>query len=316
MLVSFVVCAYKQEEYIEEAILSAFAQTYEPLEIIISDDCSPDRTFDVIQKTLSAHSCKHKVITNRNQVNLGLAGNLNQAFALARGELVVIQAGDDSSVPERTSELATAYRSRMPRPDLVFSNVLFVDGEGRLLKTQIDTYEIPTLEQVIRGKWFIAGGMACAYSRQMLDFYGPLDRRIIYEDYVFTFRALARNGIMHVPMPLVRYRVHDQSIMAHENKVVFPSRQRSPKVLARNVAQEEDRYNSWRKSGRTNILDRLILKRRIAFHKADTLSSNVSRPRAVLCLLWAILTLRPSFAKVVLMRDILRLGANPSQKRD
>lgn len=305
VLVSFVICSYKQEAYIKEAILSALAQTYEPLEIIVSDDCSPDRTFEIIKSTLAEHAGKRDVIVHQNQTNLGLVGNLNAAFALARGELIVIQAGDDCSLPERTSELVAAYQSGSPKPDLVFSNVFFVDNEGKLLRTQNDTYDIPTLEQVIRGKFFIAGGMAAAYSRDMLEFFGPLDQLILYEDYVLTFRALARNGVKHVAKPLVKYRVHGDSIMAQETRIIS-NRETPSKILPRSLAQEDDRYKTWKKSGRTNALDRWRLKRNRSFLLADARSSTASLPLAMLYFVWAILTLRPGFAKVVMTRDILR----------
>jgi len=45
-LVTFALVAYNQEQYIREAVEGAFAQTYEPLEIILSDDCSSDRTVE------------------------------------------------------------------------------------------------------------------------------------------------------------------------------------------------------------------------------------------------------------------------------
>jgi hypothetical protein len=44
--VTFALFVYNQEKYIREAVEGAFSQTYEPLEIILSDDCSTDRTFN------------------------------------------------------------------------------------------------------------------------------------------------------------------------------------------------------------------------------------------------------------------------------
>ena len=46
-LLTFAVGAYNQERFIREAVESAFAQTYSPLEIVLSDDCSRDRTFEI-----------------------------------------------------------------------------------------------------------------------------------------------------------------------------------------------------------------------------------------------------------------------------
>jgi len=46
-LITFALFAYNQERFIREAVQGAFSQTYSPLEIIMSDDCSKDRTFDI-----------------------------------------------------------------------------------------------------------------------------------------------------------------------------------------------------------------------------------------------------------------------------
>jgi glycosyltransferase involved in cell wall biosynthesis len=111
-LVSFLIIAYRQERFIREAVRGALSQTYEPLEVIISDDCSPDRTFDVIKEEVEAYRGPHKVIVNRNEANVGLAGNLNMAWSLSHGEFVVAQGGDDISMPQRTE---TLLQARQPR---------------------------------------------------------------------------------------------------------------------------------------------------------------------------------------------------------
>ena len=48
-LVTFALFAYNQEKYIREAVEGAFSQTYQRMEIILSDDCSTDSTFDILK---------------------------------------------------------------------------------------------------------------------------------------------------------------------------------------------------------------------------------------------------------------------------
>ena len=71
-LISFFALTYNQEKYIEDSLKGLFSQTYSPLEIIISDDCSTDKTFEIIQKFVSEYKGPNKVIINRNEKNLGL----------------------------------------------------------------------------------------------------------------------------------------------------------------------------------------------------------------------------------------------------
>ena len=49
-LLTFAIAAFNQEAFIREAVEAAFAQTYSPLEIVLSDDCSKDRTFDIMKE--------------------------------------------------------------------------------------------------------------------------------------------------------------------------------------------------------------------------------------------------------------------------
>ena len=57
--VSVCVVTYNQEKYIEDACKAALAQTYSPLEIIFSDDASPDKTFDIILENVKNYNGIH-----------------------------------------------------------------------------------------------------------------------------------------------------------------------------------------------------------------------------------------------------------------
>ena len=106
-LVTLFVLAYRQEGFVRAAIEGAFAQTWSPLEIILSDDASPDGTFRVMQEMAAAYSGPHRLVLNRNEKNLGLTAHVSRVMALATGGFVVQNAGDDVSHPER---VATARR--------------------------------------------------------------------------------------------------------------------------------------------------------------------------------------------------------------
>ena len=80
---------YNQEQYITEAVEGMLAQTYSPLEIIISDDCSTDRTWEILQKIKDNYTGQHQLAIHRNEKNLRIIRNLCTAFHLAHGELVI-----------------------------------------------------------------------------------------------------------------------------------------------------------------------------------------------------------------------------------
>ena len=66
-LVTFALFAYNQEKYIREAVEGTLAQVYDPLQIILSDGCSSDRTFEIIQEIAASYAEPHRLILNRNE---------------------------------------------------------------------------------------------------------------------------------------------------------------------------------------------------------------------------------------------------------
>src|SRR5688572_21544439 len=118
-LLSLIVSCYNQEPFIQEALAGAFSQTYSPLEIIISDDCSGDRTFEIAEQMAREYKGPHTIRLNRNAKNLGIGGNVNRATELCRGELILLADGDDVSLPNRTEVTYQAWEQFERKPTSV-----------------------------------------------------------------------------------------------------------------------------------------------------------------------------------------------------
>ena len=67
-MVSYCLISYNQENFIRDAIESALKQDYHPLEIIISDDNSSDRTFEIAEQIVTEYKGTHSVILNQNKI--------------------------------------------------------------------------------------------------------------------------------------------------------------------------------------------------------------------------------------------------------
>ena len=111
-LVTLTLYTYNQQEFVYDAVLSALRQTYQPLQIIISDDCSTDNTVEVVQRAISEVESVHEVLVNVNETNLGILGHLNKIVPMARGEFIVGGAGDDVSDVTRVERLVECWRAR------------------------------------------------------------------------------------------------------------------------------------------------------------------------------------------------------------
>ncbi len=219
-LISFSLGCYNQAAYIREALEAALAQTYSPLEIIISDDASTDRSFEILQQTVAAYTGPHAVKLNRNQSNLGIGGNVNRMMKLCQGELVVIAAGDDVSLPERTEIIYQAWEKFGHRPTSISSSyrTIAADGTelglGGLRGDPKDTrpFQLQTgdFREFLTHRQPVVCGCSHAWSPELFRYFGPLKTDL--EDLVLSFRTLAIGQMLYIRQPLVKYRRHGSNV--------------------------------------------------------------------------------------------------------
>jgi GT2 family glycosyltransferase len=114
---SIVIPAYKAAEVLETTVRSALAQTYADLEVIISDDGSPDDTLSVA-RALAATDDRIRVVSGENG---GCSVARNRGFAAARGEFCVLLDSDDRLKPEYL-EVMSAFIDANPGLDIYSCN--------------------------------------------------------------------------------------------------------------------------------------------------------------------------------------------------
>lgn len=206
-LLTLVVLAYRQAPLIDAAIASALAQTGEPIEILLSDDASPDDTFARMQAHAAAYRGPHQVIARRNPVNLGLGEHVNTVMREARGALVLLMAGDDLCLPERAQRVREAWEASGRRADLIASHVIdmSLDGEDLGVLRVDDLAQWRGVEDWARRRPHVIGA-AHAVTRRLFDRFGPMAADCQLEDQVNTLRALCAGGACTVDAPLLRYR--------------------------------------------------------------------------------------------------------------
>jgi glycosyltransferase involved in cell wall biosynthesis len=217
-LISFYVISCDQERFVAEAVAGALAQTWTPLEVVLSDDHSQDRTFPIIQELARAYNGPHRVVLNRNDRRLGVGAHINRVIGLCSGQWIVASAGDDVSAPERTATLRNHWEADGRRAGLVCSGYVEmseggVDGRiqhqtGGLASRQC-RYDYRTR---LRGNEVGVHGATLAYPRRVFDDFGPLWEGVVFEDSVLNWRAELTGGVLVCPAVLVRHRNHPGQI--------------------------------------------------------------------------------------------------------
>lgn len=205
--VSVLLLAYEQAHVIGEAVAACLAQEGGPYELIFSDDASTDGTYEKMLEAVKGYGGPHRIVVRRNRRNLGIGRHYNELFSIARGQLFVTAAGDDISLPDRVTKLLAAWERSDRTVDLIASHVYDLDAFGRTIGViEVDDLsEWRTVKQWALHRPYVIGA-GHAFTRRLVQRFGPFRHSVSYEDQITTFRAIASGGAAFVPEPLVRYR--------------------------------------------------------------------------------------------------------------
>jgi len=197
-LVTIVLMAYNQEEMVGEAVRSVLAQSYDSLEIIISDDCSSDNTWCIICDEVSAFQRergRNHVVLNRNEENLGIARHWNKVLSMIHGELIVCNAGDDISLPNRVEEIVKVWITH-PSATVFCHGAYCIGLDGRKINNNI----------INTNPLFPLGAMM-AYSTRVIKEFVPISEPGAWEDDVYARRGQMLGDSVLINMPLLCYRI-------------------------------------------------------------------------------------------------------------
>jgi glycosyltransferase involved in cell wall biosynthesis len=123
-LISVLVCTHNRAHLVRKTMDSIFAQSYQPVEIIVVDDGSTDDTPAVME------SYGNRIAYHRLAVNGGIAAARTAACQLARGELIAFQDDDDLMPADRITTLYDAL-CRFPSAVYAVGDLATIDEQGR-----------------------------------------------------------------------------------------------------------------------------------------------------------------------------------------
>jgi GT2 family glycosyltransferase len=208
--VSILLLTYRMERTIVQALEGALAQTV-PCEIIVSDDASADRGFELAAARIAAYAGPHQVALRRNENNQGLCRHIDTVSRLATGEIFVFMSGDDVSYPHRVQKLLEAFDAHRDAY-AVGSAVDEVDGAGRVMRRGAWYLDSPMDQRkFLRGGRLVALlGASMALRREVLEGLPPLVGMV--EDHMLTLRATLLGRAYCLKESLVAYGRHEGNL--------------------------------------------------------------------------------------------------------
>ncbi|MBN3883192.1 MAG: CHAT domain-containing protein [Nostoc sp.] len=227
-LISIVIVNYNRESYLQEAIASVLAQTWQDFELLIWDDGSTD-TSVAIANNYAQQDGRVRIVQAHHQ---GVAAACKAAISQTSGTYIGIVDSDDILAPTALAQTATVL-NRYPETGFVYTDYLNIDQEGKVLGYG-HRCDIP----------YSPEGLLVNF----MTFHFRLMRRSIYDriggvntffagsayDYDLCLRLSEITQVRQVKQPLYLYRNHSQSIsVTRKKEQILWSRQAIAQALWR-----------------------------------------------------------------------------------
>jgi len=243
-LVSVAIATYNGEAFLEEQFDSIYNQTYENIEVVVSDDCSVDGTCKILEEYKQKYGLQYSI----NKKNLGYARNFERVLSFCRGQYIALADQDDIWLPEKLEQLLNDIGNY----SLIFSDAILIDSDGNKIcesfkknaKYLADT-ETPFLQLCFRK--FIYG-CTMFFRSELLEKALPIPYGICHHDWWLPVVAAKNGGIKFLNRKLMLYRQHDNSTIGYlKDQNLFT------KLLGFFLLEEREKRKEFRTTLRKNF---------------------------------------------------------------
>lgn len=249
--ISIIVDSYNHERFVEATIRSAMAQDYEPLQVIVIDDGSPDRSQEIIKSFGNR-------ITSVFQENQGQVAACRHALALAKHEIVIFLDSDDLLEPHAAAAVAGVWRDGVSKVQYCLH---VIDERGARNGNIFPKFSADLTPETVRAEMIRSGSYpdsptsGNAYDRRFLERVLPLLPRRNGFDGELNGIAPLYGDVISLNQPLGSYRIHGANDFAQSQLNVDKFENYLRHSEAR-LAFVRDHYRSMGQRIADDVLDR------------------------------------------------------------
>ncbi len=211
-LISILIPSYNHQDYIEQCINSILSQTYTNFELIIVDDCSTDKTAEIILNITDK-----KLNFFQNKFNKGMNSSLNEAFRHAHGDFITILGSDDFFEPHYLEEFVKFINLNGDDFTVFYPQIIPVDDDGKILNNEFRLLEepFPDNNNLLKNLFLHGNGLASPgmiINRKVAKKIFPLDCGIHqHQDFIMHIQLLLLGNCAFIPDAKTCYRVPTDS---------------------------------------------------------------------------------------------------------
>ena len=235
-LVSIMCLCRNHQDFLIEALNSAWQQDYGNIELIIFDNASTDRSQDLIKDWIKKNKPLREncnVIFLSEESNIGISKALNRAIKASNGKYVKIMSTDDVIFPNLVSELVLLLENSPEDIAVAFGDCyyindsgLYCDENGNLVGKRVSYIELVNRnggkldsQKIIDINYFpqvfrfhFVHHLVSVLRRDALSKVGYFDESLNFEDVDLTARLLLHYKMLYYPKVLGLYRRQKSSI--------------------------------------------------------------------------------------------------------
>lgn len=182
--VSIIMGIYNCESTLPEAIDSILSQTFSDWKLIMCDDGSKDKTYDIAESYQKQYP--EKIVLIRNESNKGLNETLNHCLQYADTEYVARMDGDDISLPTRLQK-EIDFLDKHPEYAIVSCPMIYFDENGEFMRG--NAFGEPNVSSMCKATPFChAPCMVRREAYQAVNGYSVAENRLRVEDWDLWIR--------------------------------------------------------------------------------------------------------------------------------
>jgi glycosyltransferase involved in cell wall biosynthesis len=201
--ISIVMSVYNAEKQLENSLNSIINQSFGNFEFIIVNDCSTDKTNEILER-YSKKDKRIKIFNNKK--NLQIAKSLNIAVKKSRAEIVARMDADDISYLNRL-KIQLNFLKTHPNVAIVGANMWVIDEKGRIISRREYCTESKKLKKVIFRYSPFAHPAVMFRKNVFLEFGGYDSKLVPCEDIDLWFKIGSKYEFANIPKFLLKYRL-------------------------------------------------------------------------------------------------------------
>ena len=207
MTVSVVLATYNGERFLQAQLDSILACLRAGDELILVDDCSTDRTHEIIAATRWPN-----LVVLRNSVNRGVRATFEIGLRRAGGEIIFLSDQDDVWIPGKRDAVVAEFEID-PRCTVVVSDATIIDAGDRVIEPSFmrtrGGFRADVFGNFLRNRFL---GCAMALRREVVQVALPIPKLVPMHDMWLGFVASLIGSVRYLDRPYLKYRRHGGNV--------------------------------------------------------------------------------------------------------